>query len=32
MNEQTGTWKEEGSAKRNGNSYVGEVKHFLLEL
>jgi hypothetical protein len=32
MNEQTGTWKEEGSAKRNGNRLCGEVKHFLLEL
>jgi len=28
VNEQTGTWQEEGSAKRDGNNYVGEVKHF----
>jgi hypothetical protein len=28
VDEQTGTWKEEGSAKRSGNNYIGEVKHF----
>ncbi len=28
LNEQTGLWKEEGSAKKNGNSYIGEIKHF----
>lgn len=25
---QTGIWKEEGSATKTGNSYVGQVKHF----
>jgi hypothetical protein len=28
VDEQTGLWKEEGSAVKNGNNYVGEVKHF----
>jgi hypothetical protein len=28
VDEQTGVWKEEGSATRQGNVYVGEVKHF----
>lgn len=28
VDEQTGIWKEEGTATRNGNVYVGEVKHF----
>jgi hypothetical protein len=28
VDEQTGIWKEEGSAVRTGNSYVGDVKHF----
>ena len=28
MNEQTGIWKEEGTAVKSGNNYVGEVKHF----
>jgi hypothetical protein len=28
INEQTGIWQEEGSAKKDGNNYVGEVKHF----
>jgi hypothetical protein len=28
INEQTGIWKEEGTAIKNGNNYVGEVKHF----
>lgn len=26
--EETGAWKEEGVATRNGNKYIGEVKHF----
>ena len=26
--EETGAWKEEGVATRNGNNYIGEVKHF----
>src|SRR6185312_12452020 len=28
VNEQTGAWQEEGTAQKNGNFYVGEVKHF----
>ena len=28
VDEQTGIWKEEGSAVRQGNSYTGQVKHF----
>lgn len=28
VDEQTGIWKEEGSATKQGNSYVGDVKHF----
>jgi hypothetical protein len=28
LDEQTGIWKEEGSAIKSGNSYVGDVKHF----
>lgn len=28
VDEQTGIWKEEGSAIKKGNNYVGEVKHF----
>lgn len=28
VDEQTGVWKEEGTATKQGNSYVGEVKHF----
>ena len=28
VDEQTGIWKEEGTATKNGNNYVGEVKHF----
>jgi hypothetical protein len=28
VNEQTGLWEEEGTATKNGNNYVGEVKHF----
>lgn len=28
VDEQTGLWKEEGSAVRNGQVYTGEVKHF----
>lgn len=28
VDEQTGIWKEEGSATKTGNSYVGQVKHF----
>jgi len=28
VNEQTGLWKEEGTAVKNGNNYVGDVKHF----
>ena len=28
VDEQTGIWKEEGTAVKNGTSYVGEVKHF----
>jgi hypothetical protein len=28
VDEATGIWKEEGTATRNGNVYVGEVKHF----
>ncbi|MGZ3938740.1 MAG: carboxypeptidase-like regulatory domain-containing protein [Flavisolibacter sp.] len=28
VDESTGIWKEEGTATRQGNSYVGTVKHF----
>ncbi|HEV7333357.1 MAG TPA: carboxypeptidase-like regulatory domain-containing protein [Flavisolibacter sp.] len=28
VDETTGIWKEEGTATRNGNVYVGEVSHF----
>ncbi|MBE7169675.1 MAG: carboxypeptidase regulatory-like domain-containing protein [Williamsia sp.] len=28
VDEQTGLWKEEGSATRQGNNYVGDVAHF----
>lgn len=28
VDEVTGVWKEEGSAGRSGNNYVGEVSHF----
>ncbi|MBC7946967.1 MAG: carboxypeptidase regulatory-like domain-containing protein [Chitinophagaceae bacterium] len=28
VDEQTGIWKEEGTATKNGSNYVGEVKHF----
>ena len=28
VDEQTGIWKEEGTATKNGNNYTGEVKHF----
>ena len=28
VDEQTGLWKEEGVATKNGDKYVGEVKHF----
>ncbi|MCW3073409.1 MAG: carboxypeptidase regulatory-like protein [Flaviaesturariibacter sp.] len=28
VDEATGVWKEEGSATKSGNSYVGKVKHF----
>lgn len=28
VHENSGIWKEEGSAVRNGNDYVGEVSHF----
>lgn len=28
VDENTGIWKEEGSAAKNGNVYVGDVKHF----
>ena len=28
VDEQTGIWKEEGSATKQGDVYVGEVKHF----
>lgn len=28
VDEQTGVWKEQGTAQKNGNNYVGEVKHF----
>ena len=28
IDEQTGIWKEEGTANKNGNNYVGEVNHF----
>jgi hypothetical protein len=28
IDEQTGIWKEEGVAVKNGNNYIGEVKHF----
>ncbi|MEP6628204.1 MAG: hypothetical protein ABJA32_09485 [Ginsengibacter sp.] len=28
IDEQTGLWKEEGTAVKNGNNYVGDVKHF----
>ncbi len=28
INEETGIWQEEGMARKQGNNYVGEVKHF----
>jgi len=28
VDEQTGLWKEKGAATRQGNNYVGDVKHF----
>jgi hypothetical protein len=28
VDELTGIWKEQGTAQKNGNSYVGTVKHF----
>jgi hypothetical protein len=28
VDEATGIWKEEGTATKNGNTYVGDVKHF----
>lgn len=28
VDEQTGVWKEEGTATKQGNNYVGDVKHF----
>jgi hypothetical protein len=28
VDEQTGLWKEEGTATKNGTNYVGDVKHF----
>lgn len=28
VDEQTGIWKEEGTAAKNGTQYVGQVKHF----
>jgi len=28
IDEQTGIWKEDGTAAKNGNEYVGVVKHF----
>lgn len=28
VDEQTGIWKEEGTATKQGNTYVGEVKHY----
>jgi hypothetical protein len=28
VDEQTGIWKEEGTATKSGNNYVGTVKHF----
>lgn len=28
VDEKTGIWKEEGSATRSGNNYIGDVKHF----
>jgi len=28
VDEQTGIWKEQGTAQKNGNNYVGTVKHF----
>jgi hypothetical protein len=28
VNEETGVWKEEGTATKNGTNYIGEVKHF----
>jgi hypothetical protein len=28
VNEQTGIWKEEGTATKSGNVYVGDVSHF----
>jgi hypothetical protein len=28
IDEQTGIWKEEGTAAKTGNNYVGDVKHF----
>ena len=28
VDEQTGIWKEEGTATKQGNNYVGDVKHF----
>jgi hypothetical protein len=28
IDEQTGVWKEQGTAQKEGNNYVGNVKHF----
>ena len=28
VDDQTGLWKEEGTATKNGTNYIGEVKHF----
>lgn len=28
VDEATGVWKEEGTATKNGNNYIGDVKHF----
>lgn len=28
VDEATGIWKEEGTATKNGNNYIGDVKHF----
>jgi hypothetical protein len=28
VNEETGVWKEEGTATKNGTNYIGEVEHF----
>ncbi len=28
LDEQTGIWKEQGTAQKNGSNYVGTVKHF----